>query len=471
MRDSKLRTLSLIGIVLWFSVSFGQETIGQTHFARITLENLSEVELGYALPTGCGDFSPDGMLMAVSGDGLYDLATGQRRFAVSGTKGTILEFSPDGHFLAIYDDGLYEISSGEMVLDFSGKSPFFSPDGTLLAVSEDGLYDIQTREKVLQIAEQYGPYPNPIFSPDGTLLAATRDHVYDIVNMRKLYATDGFELSFSQDSKWLITNKGIYDARTGELKIPVCKYCGAAISMSGSLLAIAGDGVYELPSFVKRFDIGNADKYLDTPEFSPDETIVISDAAYDVGTGERLASVTVPGVFSQDGSFFAAEWDNLYDTTTWDAIVELERYAYFALSDSVVVVGWDGIYATSTGSRFNSVAQGYVRFNSSDNLITVIDDWIPARKFQIPTKYCLIYGLPNSDWPFRSGLAHVGERTNLRESPNLNSAIVTTTSDTDLPIFATTAARDWYRVDDNSWVAARVVQTISLPDDVPIEED
>lgn len=118
--------------------------------------------------TGGVSFSPDGTLLAVDNDGVYDVTTGERRFAIrySGV------FSPDGKLLATAGDGVYDTATGERRFalqgDFAANSAMFSPDGTLLVAEDDGVYDVSTGERRFVPVTGY-----PQFSPDGTLLAVS----------------------------------------------------------------------------------------------------------------------------------------------------------------------------------------------------------------------------------------------------------------------------------------------------------
>ncbi|MCA9910981.1 MAG: hypothetical protein KC519_20140, partial [Anaerolineae bacterium] len=447
----------------------GTPVLGQQ--AQINAETFSQLELGYALPTGCGPFSPDGNLMSVSGDGLYDLTSGRRRFPTQDPDGFYASFSPDGRLMATIADGLYDTNTGEKLLGFSGHPGFFSPDGTFLAVNEEGLYDVASRALIFRIT-QFGLYPNPIFSPDGTLLAAARDGVYDLITMQKLYTTEGFNIAFSPDSLWLLTDDGVYDAHTGELRVPItCNLCLATVSQSGTYLAIDGDGVYKLPEFARLFDLDpEYEANNHPPVFSPDETLLVSDAVYRIPTGEYVAAASVQGEFNTDGSRFAAYWDYLFNTDTWETIIPLERYAYFALGGDVLAVGWDAVYNAATGEKYTSIASGYTRFNDPQTRITVENHWISGRYTHETTDFCLVYGLPGTDWPYRSGLVHVDDSVNLRSAPNPNSPIVTTTARTDLPVFAVSPDGAWLKVAEETWVANWVVEVISLPPDLPVED-
>jgi hypothetical protein len=72
-------------------------------------------------------FSPDKTLLAIGGDGVYEVATGARRFAI---QENVLSFSPDGALLAVAD-GVYEVATGERRFAIQGDEAEFSPNGDL----------------------------------------------------------------------------------------------------------------------------------------------------------------------------------------------------------------------------------------------------------------------------------------------------------------------------------------------------
>jgi len=224
------------------------------------------IALGYALPGECTGFSPDGKILATT-FGVYEVATGKKRFFITGDNPYNPAFSPDGSLLALQQDGVYEVATGKKRFGISGDNPTFSPDGTLLAVEKDGIYEVAKGKKRFDL---FGY--NPVFSPDGTLFTLVT-----------------------------ISGSGIYEVATGKERFPITGY-HPVFSPDGLLLAVPKDGLYEVATGNKRFDISN-----NTVSFSPDGTLlaVASDGIYDTAAGNKLLDTPSSSSFSPDGTLLA----------------------------------------------------------------------------------------------------------------------------------------------------------------------
>lgn len=248
-------------------------------------------------------FSPDGKLIAVGG-GIYnpdvrgvqiwDVATHQLRFKLDDFDESVnsLVFSPNGAILATADGHpmtgrgsakLWDVKTGELLaeLTIQGKTDqlyiqafsdiAFNPDGTLLAaINADGdvqLWDVISRKEVGMTTGVSGEGSGVAFSPDGKLLAASgaaSGYTNTIPELR-LWVVDTGELVFKLDG---------HNAAAGKVKF----------SPDGKILA-------------------------STSFYDSDGTVML----WDVGTGEVLATIDVPGAsdvaFSPNGTLLAtAGW-------------------------------------------------------------------------------------------------------------------------------------------------------------------
>lgn len=203
--------------------------------------------------------SPDEQLMALGNVGgpasLWDAATGERRFELSGATGAIyrVDFSPDGRAVAGvgYDNRLHvwDTATGEEILSvpahgtgvagrlFQGTLDVaFSPDGSRLATAgADGLakvWDATTGELLLTFSEHTDSLHSLAYSPNGRTIATTSDEsdasvkVWDAQTGRVVYTLTGhpvrvWGLAFSPDSRYLVTGgaRGViklWDMTTGK---------------------------------------------------------------------------------------------------------------------------------------------------------------------------------------------------------------------------------------------------------------
>ncbi len=94
---------------------------------------------------------------------VYDVPTGKTLLQIAGLVGVI---SPDGALLAVYNDGVYDIASGKKRFSFSGEAfPVFSPDSSVLFISNVGAYDTYTGDLRFRIKEMRS------ISSDGRLVS------------------------------------------------------------------------------------------------------------------------------------------------------------------------------------------------------------------------------------------------------------------------------------------------------------
>jgi WD40 repeat protein len=408
---------------------------------QITSATIDEVELGYAHQGSCVGFSPNGNLLIVSGNGVldigygrvadigytvYDVATGERRFATQSPYTPVI--SPDEQLLALWRDGIYEVETGQLRFNISGHSPSFSPDSTLVAVGDDGIYDVVTGERRFAIAGSR----TPLFSPDGSILAVGDD--------------------------------GVYDVATGQRRFMIA-FNSIAFNPDGTLLAVTGEGIYRVSDGYRSGDLPGYDYY--DPAFSPDGSLLATHwGVRAVSTGDTLFRISGAGelAFSPDGALLASRADGIYKVSTGELIFEPNNnYSWFAFNQdgSLLAVTNDRIYDVVTWEPRFEQGDTYYFSPDGNTLAVTIEDG------------CALYGLPEHPWPYRSGLIETADWVNLRRTPA--GAIIHGVNGT-YPAIARTPDDSWLKIKVNEeegvisgWVSSSVVRIVSLPSEVPIE--
>lgn len=389
----------------------------------ITADNVNLLQLGYALPGGCGPFSPDSNLIAVGGKGVYDIDTAALIFEHPNAR---MNFTSDNHYLLVDRRALYNLNTGEQLLQFSSFAAF-SPDNRFLLVENDGLYELETLKRHLP-GIGFGA-----FSPDGRWLAVSGDAVYDLQTLEQHFAISGINPVFSPDS---------------------------------ALLAVNNDAVYELPEGISRFHL-DPDAIFGRLRFSPDSRLLGrgNDGVYDAQTGEHLYPVKGEFVhFSPNSLLLVIDGKAIYEARTGKTLFEIfGSFPNFNAASDVLVTGdkdlGDRLYNLSHGSSRLLATTGFPTFSPDSTLLSIRTD-----------AYCLLYGLPDRAWPYRSGLVHAPGPVNIRHRPSLNSRVKHSVDDV-LAVSARTADGQWFRVfyrEYSGWVSAAAVNILAMPADVPL---
>jgi hypothetical protein len=326
-------------------------------------------------------------------------------------------FTPDDRY-AYGPEWIYFVDGDEIVSDPEIPGVVVSPDGTLAAVEDIGLYRLDTGERLYAIGGA------PKFSADGRYVASDYLGVYDIANDRLLRnARSSEEYSAISPAGRFIVSRGlqdtgafVFDLQTGETILEDEADHGfddAKFSPSGRLLAIAGLGVFEMPSgaLLIEGDVGTT--------FSPQEihvaggTVVVDLLADEIVLTFDEAR---PAFFTPDGRYLAVESEGVYDITTqamlfslpddaeismshdgrhvavqsrgWYSIPDgsitriddvgdndYESPPLFSRDDQVVAFDGVGIYAVETGRRLAAYPHDFVAFGITRPLVLVeIDD-------------------------------------------------------------------------------------------------
>lgn len=436
-------------------------------FLPISVSNLTP---GYALKGKCGNFSPDSKLVVVSHQGVYDVASGKQRFPFQGINP---HFSPDGTLVAVYNDGVYEVATGKR--RFSLSLPDSRDLQSSLRISDNIRY---TKDFLL-------------FSSDNQLLAVFEDGVYETASGRKLYSITR-DATFSPDSRLIDTNGGIRDARTGAMIAEL--EGGAQFSPDGSVVAIRGKGVYDTVNFIQLFplrpvvwrDIGGMDPYSPKSiadngftDFSPDSKLlaVSGEGVFEIATREKLFNLRQAGFvhFSPDGKLVSNE-TFVYDIVSRTYLRGVFYPRAFSPDSNLIFAGDSKFYDLTTHQESERLYNEIVQFSPDGTLLAV--------NMQGPV--CFLYGAEDSKWPFRSGLITVKEGpVFVRPEPNKDEwdsyfQPPFITANDRLTVLSQTPDHQWYRIilenlgltdrtPDSGWIMANETDSIFMPADLPIE--
>ncbi len=242
--------------------------------------------IGQSSGVGSLDFSPDGSLLASTGDDgtirLWDVATGQMMQVFQGGAGYMsgLDFSPDGQLLAAIEQdatiAFWDLSSRQVSrriddpgLDACGVE--FSPDGTMMASGHvDGivrLWDVGSGEPVRELRGLEELSCSVAFSPDGSRIASGgggadfRVLIWEVSSGELLHKLGGhtanvYRVAYSPDGASLASASGdrtirVWDAGSGELRYTLVadefKMSAVDFSPDSSLLVSGGiDGLVRL---------------------------------------------------------------------------------------------------------------------------------------------------------------------------------------------------------------------------------
>ncbi len=457
------------------------------NYVPITPYNVDRLVMGFAPLGGCGSFSPDGKLyigsdgiydvatwqrlfrtsnfgakfnstgtlLAIPRDGVYDVATWQRRFAIQGSWTPI--FSQDSNLLVVPEDGIYNVTSGQRLFALpTGYDPgyfagwaSFSPNNTLVVIPNDAVYETSTGRSQFKVSGNKSS-PSASFSPDGTLLAVAKDGVYDVATGQRRFTIGGEwpAPAFSSDGRQVaVSSDGVYDTATGQRRLAIKDFF--AFSSDKSLLAISNDGVYDAHTLQRHFLIGDG-----APTFSADNSLLVvgRDAVYVVVSGERRFRISgYEGNFSPDNTLLA-------------------------------VSGNDGVYDISTGQRRLNTNHDSFGIHFNPNATMLILEFSVFRPDQGSDPYCVIYGSSENQWPYRSGFVGTKGTISILDTPRGTEImkVQDSQSNSGLPVYGRTGNNDWFKVYVRDftlnkfvygWVSANDVDVISIPDEVPVENE
>lgn len=320
---------------------------------------------------GCGSFSPDGSLISVTETGVFEVNTGNLRFAILGQ---LSPFSPDGQRL-VAGVNVHDTTTGQILWRISVGFPsyVFSDDGSLLAVADAGVYSVNNGEKVYDL-----PLVNPLmFDSTGTLLLdwGAYDSPITLYDLATGQARQSFgnnerlvNSTFSPDGSLLfVGGLGFFDTTTGNRLFRATGHT-ATFSASGRYVFVGDDGLYSVPDLIQQFSSQGS-----YGSFNPDETFLFArdEGIIDFSTGEIIIpSSGFSADFTPTNQYIALGGDGVYDLNSHEKVFELTSLAVFDPSGSLLAVENDGIYAVDTWERIISIS-GSAFFNASGSAFAV----------------------------------------------------------------------------------------------------
>jgi hypothetical protein len=180
--------------------------------------------------------------------------------------------APDEKSVVVYGVGVFDLASGEKRFDLKGRVAGFSYDNPHLLVRNDGLYDLNTGERLIKTdSSDAWLYALGRFLLDGSTVYDTNNGQVFVQYPTTEPVREAFPLPWNRN--WVIIAREItdgnstryahelLDAATG---LPVTEpfafmngiFEGPAdVSRDGTLIAIGGSGVFDLDTGEKHYDL------------------------------------------------------------------------------------------------------------------------------------------------------------------------------------------------------------------------
>jgi hypothetical protein len=275
--------------VFGLAVSPGSEwlvaTTADNAFAWRVEQDFAKSTLAWTFDTGLEiypEFSSDGALVAISGDGraVFDIASGQPVLSLAPPPGVIagcwtafFGFSRNGEWVAgtgyDYSVQVFTVVTQALVATLPSGSctsaAAFSPDGGLMATGVPELYRTSDWTRVWPRTVAREPEVDGLstvdsvsFTPDGERLIVSRCHGDKLGRpdgcQNRLFSVatgglvepalpfGGSRPSFSADGLWLLAGGEVYNLATRELR-HLGAYSAAAFASNGDIFVGSTDGV------------------------------------------------------------------------------------------------------------------------------------------------------------------------------------------------------------------------------------
>lgn len=452
---------------------------------------------------GYPELSPDDRFVWVGEDGqyeftsaLYDVTSGERLLDFTGYGAS---FSPDGTMIAVNTDGIYDLATLEEKVDLTWEdwqlaSPKFSPNSRYVIVmrkyTQYDVYDAQQGEYL------YSVHGSPQFSSDGNLIVAEEDGIYETATGKKLLFTSSRAYLNADNTLVAVANDGLYDLATGEKRfgfggLPKFSPDGQWVLLKEDAGGIFVYDLYDVndTSGTRRFRTVATNGGV---AFSPDSQVLLAGSTlYEVATGSKQLGFwenpePAAFTFSADGSWVAIQGDGLYETASDERKFSFTGEApKFNQDETLLLVEEDGIYETATGERLIDATTGLfgvrnAHFNADNTLVAFPTvDFYTQETVDVK---CVIWGNENHEWPFRTGVAKTiinaesqpygapASKISLYNSPEGEVAEEAFwAGEKVFEILGHTADDKWLRVSENRWVRTEDVIILAFPDTIPVE--
>lgn len=445
-------------------------------FQTITAENLSNLELGYAVPGHClfGGISPDGEWLA-SDNVVYDVESGTELFLASGrvvfspnrrwiaiendgvyrypsldmilsVSTDDLDFSPNSEFIFIAENGIYQLESVELVIPTSSETAIFSPDSQYVAIDNEGLFRLDTLENLMPDLE-LNFFAHGIFSPNSQLISLQGDGVYSLPSLEKQFTipstSDSYGFIFSPNSRYFILDElGVFDLTSGE-QIISSFILDATFDRSSSRVYMS-NGIYDLKTGEKTIDLN-----ITTVALSPTERFILSEAGiFSAETGERIiVPINSFGRYFFNDEFFIGQ-GGVYYTDDWQPAISTTSYGlYPAINEQLNLITYS--HSDYSRSRANLSKSG---------------------------SSCLLYGIEGNPWQYRSGVVFSDNDIDVYES-SIETDTFVDKAGGEMIVYEISEDRKWFKILSDTmgvtfgWIRAQDVETIFMPEGIPIENE
>lgn len=310
----------------------------------VLASGIYEVSTGYLRFAVIGDlspFSPDGARI-IAGLNVYDTSTGQIIWRLpSAEKGYIrYVFSNDGMYLAVSDRGIFELGTGAQVQAIPLVNPnSFNPSNTLFL--DSGAYDAPIQVYGVLDSEVTQSFGNneilgsSTFSQTGDVLFVGGYGFYNVADWQQLFRVNGARASFSEDNRYVfVSQDGLYSVPDFRRLIPSRGSYGI-FSSNGLYVVAVDEGVIDI---AKGEVVINSTGYL--PDFDPSNRFVAmgGDGVYDLQTGEQVLQLASDAVFSNKGSLLGVSGDGIYSVNNWGKLVSIDGRIIFNSTNTAFAV-------------------------------------------------------------------------------------------------------------------------------------
>jgi hypothetical protein len=353
----------------------------------------------------------DDKAVVVQGVGVYDLSTGEKRFDFEESAGRV-DISYRLPRVFVRNKGLYDVNTGELLVETASPDAFLSPYGDYM-IDGPTVYDAATGDVLYRAAEDVTSLrADPWFvdrrwvsityqladtvgqpqyewvivdAETGAPPAGQFAFMSNIVEHRATSVRDGSLVAISGD--------GLYEVATGEKRFALEEMQDLRLSLDGEvLIAITADNELQLIDtqtgevILRREDVpfipafGRGDARVGGFVLSPDNTTLLVPEYSEVRSGGTSSYLTLGA--------------QLVDVATDQVVGSLPAAGEYAFP-------WDGRYVQLVGQGVFDVATGQMVFETAEPFIRVM----PNGRFALvrdngvlkifdPKTWTLLYEIP-----------------------------------------------------------------------------